>query len=112
MPFGSKGLRQLLDSPGARNFGLGVGAAMLGYLLWPVARRAVRPVFKGAIKGALLLGDRVQELAARAREGLEDLVAEAQFERVREGMGPEAGAAPDAPALEPPAPPQGGQEPV
>ena len=94
MPLGTKGLRQMLGSPGARNFGLGVGAAVLGYLLWPMARQAVRPVVKGAVKGALLLGDRVQELTARAREEMEDLVAEAQFERVRDGMAPEAGTAP------------------
>ena len=81
-------LSNLLQSREAKGFGLGVGAAVLGFLFWPVIKRSARPVTKVVVAGAMAAGDRVRTAVAELKEGLEDVVAEAQFERMKESMEP------------------------
>ena len=81
-------LLNLLRSREAKGFGLGVGAAVLGFLFWPVIKRSARPVTKVVVAGAMAVGDRARTAVAELKEGLEDVVAEAQFERMKESMEP------------------------
>lgn len=61
--------------------GGGWTVATIGLLLLPRARRAVRPVAKLAVRGGLALKDGMSEVVREAREGADDLVAEAKSER-------------------------------
>lgn len=64
---------------------IGVGLAIVapavvnvaGSIVVPVARTAIR----GAVRGALLVGDSVRQLAVGASEQVSDLVAEVMAER-------------------------------
>ncbi|HEY3366985.1 MAG TPA: hypothetical protein VGK74_18185 [Symbiobacteriaceae bacterium] len=60
---------------------------MTAYFLWPAVKEAVRPATKGMVRGAMVAGDRFRYAMSGAKEGLEDLVAEAQFERARDHVG-------------------------
>lgn len=101
-------MRDVLQEPKSRGFLWGAGAAAAAYVLWPAVREAVRPCAKGMVRGAMVAGDRFRYAMAGAREGLEDVIAEAQFERMRDVAGPEEGAPaepdPDATAPRTPAP--------
>lgn len=61
---------------------IGVGAALVAPVLFPVAGAVLRPVAKGLIKGGFYLIDTAQELIAEGSEQFSDLVAEVQAERV------------------------------
>jgi hypothetical protein len=78
--------RDLLGQPQARGFMWGAGTAMAAYFIWPAVKEAIRPATKGVVRGAMAAGDRFRSAMAGAREGVEDLVAEAQFERMRDGF--------------------------
>lgn len=80
MPAQNGWLRNLTRDPRTRSFGFGVGAALLGYFLWPRVKPHLRPVARGLVKGALLTAQQTGRVWAEAREGLEDLVAEARHE--------------------------------
>ena len=73
--------------PQTRGFLWGVGAAMAGYFLWPAIKEAVRPATKGVVRGAMVAGEKFRYAMGNAREGIEDVVAEAQFERMRDAVG-------------------------
>ncbi|MHB9144529.1 MAG: hypothetical protein ACYC5Y_04250 [Symbiobacteriia bacterium] len=90
--------RNLLQSREAMSFGLGVGTAALGLLLWPVIKKASRPVAKSLVAGAMAAGDRAKSAMAELKEGLEDVVAEAQYERMQES-GKAGGPTPASPPL-------------
>lgn len=77
---------EMLEQPQTRGFLWGVGTAMAAYFLWPAMKEAVRPATKGVVRGAMAAGDRFRYAMANAREGLEDIMAEAQFERMRDAM--------------------------
>jgi hypothetical protein len=84
MRFGRPGfLRETLRSPQTRGFIWGFGAATAAYFLLPAIKEAVRPTAKGVVRGAMVAGDRFRSAMAGAREGLEDIVAEAQYDRMR-----------------------------
>jgi hypothetical protein len=58
---------------------LGFGVALiggLGLLVW----KGGRPLAKGAITGALVLGERARELTAEVTEQAQDIYAEARSE--------------------------------
>lgn len=84
-----------LSNPQARGFVWGAGTAMAAYYFWPSVTRVVRPVTKGAIRGAMVAGDRFRYAMARTREGLEDIFAEAQFDRMRDAADPAGDSTPD-----------------
>lgn len=75
-----------------RGFSLGLGAAVLGFLLVPATRKALRPVLVAGLRGLMDLADQAKVSLATAREELEDIVAEAQFERLRQAGGGDGGA--------------------
>ncbi|MGA1875618.1 MAG: DUF5132 domain-containing protein [bacterium] len=60
---------------------LGVGIALAAPVLFPAVGEVVRPLAKSAIKGGLVLGDRIKEMGAEVYEQLCDLTAEAKAER-------------------------------
>jgi hypothetical protein len=64
---------------------IGVGAAFAPKLL-PALGGAMRPVVKGVVKAGYSMVASVQEMAAEARENMEDMVAEAKAERSRADM--------------------------
>lgn len=111
MRFGrTRWMREMFGEPQTRGFLWGAGAALAAYFLWPAVREAVRPCAKGVIRGAMVAGDRFRYALATAREGVEDVIAEAQFERLRGAAAPEAadgapGEVPDLAVPEAAAPP-------
>lgn len=79
----------LLSSEQLRGFVLGLGVATLLLMVLPTAKKSLRPFALIAVKGALDLADQVKALVGEAGEGLQDLIAEAQFERLQKAAGPE-----------------------
>ena len=69
---------------GLGSFALGVAAALVAGALGPVIGRRTRPLARGAIKQAIVLGEGARQRAEGLREDWEDLVAEAR-EDVRRG---------------------------
>jgi hypothetical protein len=69
---------------GVGTFALGVGAALVARALAaPLGRRA-RPLLRGAVKQAIILGQGTQARTAGLREDLQDLVEEARADARRE----------------------------
>lgn len=88
MRFGRSGwMSDIWGEPQTRGFMWGVGAAMAGYFLWPAVKEAVRPATKGVVRGAMTAGDRFRYAMSGAKERIEDVIAEAQFERMRDAVG-------------------------
>lgn len=81
-------LRETLGRPQTRGFLWGVGATMAAYFVLPAVREVIRPAAKGVVRGAMVAGDRFRYAVSGAREGLEDIVAEAQFDRMRDTADP------------------------
>lgn len=77
---------RVLRSPHARGFGLGMGVALLGLLLLPRAKRTVRPLAKSVVRGALGVVEGAARAVAEAREELQDIVAEVQWERAQAAL--------------------------
>lgn len=85
----------LVESDLLRGVLWGAGLTALALLLLPQARRAFRPLAVAAARCAMDLVDGVREAVSGAQEGLEDIVAEAQFQRLQaavEAAGPAAAA--------------------
>lgn len=89
---GGPGLGGLLSSEQMQGFIWGLGVATLLLMVLPGAKKTLRPFAVSVVKGALDLAEQVKGLFGEAGEGLSDLIAEAQFERVKNATGP--GAAP------------------
>lgn len=83
-------MTDMWGEPQTRGFLWGVGTAMAAYFVWPAVREAVRPATKGVVRGAMAAGDRFRYAMSGAREGLEDVIAEAQFERMKDAIGDKA----------------------
>ncbi|HEY3366982.1 MAG TPA: DUF5132 domain-containing protein [Symbiobacteriaceae bacterium] len=81
----------LMSPEQLQGFMWGVGAAALLLMVLPQAKQVLRPFAVSTMKGAMELMDQLKGLMGQAGEGLQDLVAEAQFERMQ------AAAAPDPP---------------
>lgn len=76
---------QIRMNPG-RSAALGVGIALLGALMLPAVKDKIRPMALKAFQGVLDLSEQAQGLVATMREDIEDIVAEAQFEKLKETM--------------------------
>lgn len=76
---------QMRTSPG-RSAALGVGIALLGALMLPAVKDKLRPMALKAFQGVMDLSEQAQGLVATVREDIEDIVAEAQFEKLKETM--------------------------
>lgn len=85
---GARGMDDLFSSEKLQGFIWGVGAATLLMLVLPSTKEKLRPFAVSAAKGALDLADRLKSVVAEAGEGLQDILAEAQFNRFREAAEP------------------------
>lgn len=81
-------LGQLMSSEQLQGFLWGMGAATLLIMLMPTAKEKLRPLAVSTMKGALDLADQVKALFGGAGEDLQDLLAEVQFERLKEAADP------------------------
>ena len=59
---------------------IGVGVAVVGPVLIPVASSMLKPLAKAAIKGSIVLYDKSREKLEEGKEIIEDLVAEVKSE--------------------------------
>ena len=59
---------------------IGLGAMVLGPLVIPVVAGITRPLFKGGIKGGILVYEKGRELYGEVTEAMEDTAAEARSE--------------------------------
>lgn len=65
-----------------------LGAALVAaYEYWPQLSKATRPTGVKLLKAGMAAGDQLKKSAARAREGLDDMVAEAKAEHEADGAG-------------------------
>jgi hypothetical protein len=74
-------INSALASPEGRGFKWGVGSALLLLFLLPSLGKSLRPITKWAVGESMELTDKIQKMAATVKEDIEDLVAEAQFDR-------------------------------
>lgn len=75
-----------LKSPSNKSFAYGVGVALLGALLFPTLKESLHPVAMKAMQGVRDLSDQAQGLLSGVREDIEDLVAEAEFEKLKSSI--------------------------
>ncbi|AIF52150.1 hypothetical protein UFO1_2605 [Pelosinus sp. UFO1] len=75
-----------LKSQSNKNFVYGVGVALLGALLFPTLKESLHPVAMKAMQGVKDLSDQAQGLLSGVREDIEDLVAEAEFEKLKSSI--------------------------
>ncbi|MBC8015842.1 MAG: hypothetical protein H7X79_08870 [Sporomusaceae bacterium] len=75
-----------LKSPNNKNFAYGVGVALLGALLFPTLKESLHPVAMKAMHGVRELSEQAQGLLSGVREDIEDLVAEAEFEKLKSSI--------------------------
>lgn len=78
----------LVSAEKLQGFLWGMGAATLLLTVLPSAGKSLRPLAVSTLKGAMDLADQIRGLVAEAGEGLQDLVAEVQAERLREAADP------------------------
>ncbi|NPV90869.1 MAG: hypothetical protein HPY50_08860 [Firmicutes bacterium] len=88
---------QLMNSREGRGFKWGVGATVLAMLFLPSVAKSMRPITKWAVKETMEISEKVQGIVSNLKEDVEDILAEAQFERAKNtiddeiGFGGEAG---------------------
>lgn len=89
VPMRSGWLGDVLGETQNRGFLWGLGTAAAAYYLWPTVQGVFRPAAKNVIRGTMAAGERFRYTMTRAKEALEDVMAEAQFERMRDVAGPD-----------------------
>ncbi|OAT85793.1 hypothetical protein [Desulfotomaculum copahuensis] len=67
-------------------YGMYLLLALLIILAVPSTREAVKPVLKKVIAEVSDLGEQLQGILSKLKEGIEDVVAEARFEKLKEEM--------------------------
>jgi hypothetical protein len=72
----------------AGTFALGAAALLFGPMLIAIAGGLVKSAAKAGIKGGLMMYDKGKELAAEAKETVEDLTAEAKAEMKQSQVSP------------------------
>jgi hypothetical protein len=75
-----------LKSPNTKSFAYGIGVAVLGALLFPTLKDSLHPVAMKAMQGVKDLSEQARGLLGSVREDMEDLVAEAEFERLKNSI--------------------------
>ncbi len=65
---------------------IGTGVALLGVWLWPVVRRNYRQAGRVLQEGVALSLTESKRLAAVVKEEVEDILVDAQFERMRRAI--------------------------
>ncbi len=64
---------------------VGVGVAMVAPKILPVLMNVGRPLIKSAIKGGLVVSNKMKELTAEMSEQFNDMVAEVKAESTKAG---------------------------
>lgn len=72
-----------LRSPSNKNFIYGISVAVLGALLLPTLKESLHPIAMKAMQGVRDLSEQAQGLMSGVREDIEDLVAEAEFQKLK-----------------------------
>lgn len=83
-----------------RSFSYGVGAALLGLTVLPTLGKSLRPLASKTMEEFMGVFDNAQGMFSQAREELEDIVAEANFNKMKNSMGNDAGKAGQTPPTE------------
>jgi len=65
---------------------VGAALAFAASTLWPIVKNTLKPLAETGMNGAASLTDRIQYALQVARDEVEDIVAEAQFERMRKKL--------------------------
>lgn len=65
---------------------VGTALAFAASALWPIVKNTLKPLAAAGTTGAAGLTDRVQYAVQVARDEIEDIVAEAQFERMKKKL--------------------------
>jgi hypothetical protein len=69
-----------------RDTGFWLGAIVVGAMLMPGVREKLRPLAVKTVQGVMELTEQVQGLFSGVKEDIEDLVSEAQFEKLRQSI--------------------------
>lgn len=69
-----------------RSFFWGIGAALLAGTVLPTMLGVMRPIAKKAVSGVMDISDRAQGLVEQAKGEIEDIVAEAKFNRFKDSI--------------------------
>jgi hypothetical protein len=64
----------------------GLGLALAATVLLPVAKTVARPLVAAGVQGVSALGNTVKNGVTYVKEEMEDLVAEAQWERMKQSI--------------------------
>jgi len=75
-----------LQSPSNKNFAYGVGVALVGAMLFPTLKESLHPVVMKVMQGVKDLSEQAQGLLGGVKEDIEDLVAEAEFEKLKSSI--------------------------
>lgn len=73
-----------LATPEGRGFKYGAMAAILAIILWPTARKSLQPLLKGVVREGMEATENMQSFFSGITEDLQDIFAEAQFERSKD----------------------------
>ena len=65
---------------------LGIGIGVLGTMMAPLVRQRFKPAAATVTEGLSAIGDGVKKWSTTAKEEVQDIVAEAQFERMRRAI--------------------------
>ncbi len=74
-----------------KNVAYGLGAVVLAALLIPGVKDALKPVLGKIVSGVNELSEQAQGLISSVKEDMEDMVAEAQFEKLKQSIDSEVG---------------------
>lgn len=69
-----------------KDAGFWLGAAVVGAMLLPGVREQLRPLAVKTVQGVMDLSEQVKGLFSGVREDLEDLVSEAQFDKLKQSI--------------------------
>jgi hypothetical protein len=72
---------ELMNSREGRGFKWGLSTAILTLVFLPSVAKSLKPVTKWALKETMEVSERVQGIISNLKEDVEDILAEAQFER-------------------------------
>jgi len=72
---------ELMNSREGRGFKWGLSTAILALVFLPSVAKSLKPVTKWALKETMEVSERVQGIISNLKEDVEDILAEAQFER-------------------------------
>lgn len=75
-----------IKSSTGRTPGFWLAAALVGAVLVPSVRETLRPIALKTVQGVMELGEQAQGLFSGVKEDLEDLVAEAQFDKLKQSI--------------------------